>query len=487
MPQDICILTKMWMQKTVCTSLQEYLQHLFAEEYDALSLARREPPAIAVNPCKCDRELLAKKLSGWKLSYQAHPVHPDGFILAEDPLPLSHTLAYFNGEFRHQGISSQLPVLALEPQPGETVLDLSAAPGGKSVQIAGLMRNQGRLLLNDASSKRLEPLMANLSRAAVLNDVIIHAPGQMVGRVLPEFFDRVLVDAPCSGLNFAADRWRTGRWNQRYLETMSKVQEQLLISAIKAVKVNGIIVYSTCSLAPEENEMVISRLLDRYPLIVEPLPCWQIPSSRSALTQYQNQVFNAEVQQGLRILPFPEPMEGFFIIRLRKMARLPIRPGQQLSWLPTRPAHDPLIRAILLNLQELWGVDAAFFDPYRFWVNEHKLWITNSSWLQVPVHHFVKTGLALALRKTGFWRLTNAGVQWLGEQVTRAKIELLFEQLALLLANGELAYPGEALRYYILTYKQKPIGVVSQCNGVMKIKTPHRFRLIDDPLISVTP
>ncbi len=461
--------------------LTTYLKNLLGDAFDAFCQAAAEPPCVSVNTHKCDRQIFQRKLHSWGLTSSPHPAAQDGFILVDDPLPLSHTLSYFLGEFRYQGISSLMPALALDPQPGETILDLAAAPGGKSVQIAHLMQNRGRLLLNDTYMKRMEPLMANLSRAAVMNDVLLNLPGQMLGRLLPGFFDRVLVDAPCSGLNLIANRKKGGFWNTDYLETISHVQEQLLISAIKALRVGGVVVYSTCSLAPEENEMVLNRILDKYPVVVEALPAWSLPSGRPAMTRYGEMVFAADLQRGLRIYPFPENWEGFFLIRLRKTAPLPIRPvDHPVAWTPTLTCDDPVIAPILENLQKLWGIDTTFFTPFRFWVNEHKLWLVNNDWQEAPVNGFVKIGLPLAVRKSEYWRLTTAGSQWLDQHITRNIIELDKMQLMQLLASGELLRRGEELRYYILKNKQRALGVVSQCRGIAKLKIPHPFRLVDD-------
>jgi len=469
------------LTKSVMMELSSSLRNLLAEDWDAFLAAQAEPACVAVNRGKSTTEQLREKLQHWNVAFQPHPVSTDGFILDHDVLPLSHTLSFFRGEFRYQGISSQLPALALDPRPGETVLDLSAAPGSKSVQLSGLMRNQGRLLLNDSSMKRLEPLMANLSRAAVLNDVLINLPGQQIGRLLPEFFDRVLVDAPCSCLNTPDQRLLSGHWNSGYLQTISHIQEQLLISAIKAAKVDGVIVYSTCSLAPEENELVLARILENYPVVVEPLPNWPLASSRPGLSLYQERTLPASLQQGLRLYPFPEPVEGFFLIRLRKTAGLPIRPvSQALTWHPTFASDNLLIRPILLNLQKVWGLDPSWFENYRFWVNEHRLWLCSSDWQQVPLSHFVKTGLNLAVRKSHFWKLTTASAQWLGPRITRSLLELDSEQLIQLLAKGRFPYPGEALKYYVATRRNQAIGVVSQCRGEMKLRIPHPFRLVQD-------
>ncbi|HPI72093.1 MAG TPA: RsmB/NOP family class I SAM-dependent RNA methyltransferase [bacterium] len=458
-----------------------YLKTLFGDELPAFLAAAPEPPTVAVNVFKCDRRRFVHKLDQWGMSYSPHPVEPASYILESDPLPLSHTLSFFIGDFRYQGVSSQLPALALDPQPGETVLDLAAAPGGKSIQIAALMNNQGRLLLNDSSLKRMEPLMANLSRAAVVNDVLLNLPGQKIGRLLPEFFDRVLVDAPCSGLNFYSDRLQRQQWNAHYLQTIVNIQEQLLISAVKAAKVNGVIVYSTCSMTPEENEMVLQRILQRYPVRVETAPKWTLRSARPGWRYYQERAFPSDLQKTLRIYPFPDPMEGFFLARLRKTAGLPIRPvNQPVRWLPTQRFDDPRILPILTNLHQLWGIEPSFFAPYRFRVNTHKLWLTTDAWPEIPDTGLVKTGLPLAVKKSHFWKLTSSAAQWLSGRITASLMELSSNQLHQLLSKGETPHPGEALRYYAATRHGKPIGVVSQSHGVLKLKIPHSFKLVQD-------
>jgi len=239
---------------TPAAELSAYVEALLGAQAGAFMASGLEPPAIRLNTLKISRDACLEKLHAWRISCVPHPLNPDGWILEEDRLPLSHTLAFFRGEFFYQGVSSQLPVIALAPRPGETVLDMCAAPGSKSNQIAAAMANSGRLWVNDASTRRLQALMANLTAAGVRNEVVTALPGQLFGRLLPEYFDRVLVDAPCSALGNWPKRIHKAHWSRAYLKKISYLQEQLLISAIKTVKTGGIIVYSTCSICPEEDE-----------------------------------------------------------------------------------------------------------------------------------------------------------------------------------------------------------------------------------------
>jgi 16S rRNA C967 or C1407 C5-methylase (RsmB/RsmF family) len=462
--------------------LTEYLKNLLGDDHDRFITAAAEPPTIAANLLRSDRASLEEQLRLWQLNYRPHPVNTSGYILQQDSLPLSHTLSYFCGRFRHQGLSSQLPVPALDPQPGETILDLSAAPGSKAIQIADRMQNRGRLVLNDASVRRLEALMANLSRASVQNDIVLNMPGQMIGRLFPEYFDRVLADVPCSGLHYMPDRVHSPYWNVGYLSIIANIQEQLLISAIKAAKVNGVIVYSTCSIAPEENEMVVSRILQRYPVQIEAVPDWPIASKRPGLLRYGEHVFPDSLQHAVRLYPFPDPWEGFFLVRLRKTGSLPVRPvNEPVRWLKTRTAKDPEVAAALENIQRLWGIDPSCFLSFRFLINEHKLWLLHDAWDEIPDRQFVKAGMALAIRKSHVWRLTHSSAQWLGRRITNGLLELSSQQLQELFFHGQIEYPGRAaLAYHILSLHEEPIAVVAEVGGRLKIKLPHRFNILPD-------
>lgn len=460
--------------------LTDYLKQLLGDDHERFITASQEPPAISVNALRYDLKSLQEKLRSWHIGFRPHPVNENGCILEQDELPLSHTLSYFCGRFRHQGLSSQLPVPALDPQPGETVLDLAAAPGSKAIQIADRMQNRGRLVLNDPSVRRLEALMANLGRAAVQNDIVLNLQGQAIGRLFPEYFDRVLADVPCSGLHYMPDRIHTPYWNVGYLNVIAHIQEQLLISAIKAARVNGVIVYSTCSIAPEENEMVVARILQRYPVRIEAVPDWPIASKQPGLLRYGSQVFPEAMRHAVRLYPYPEAWEGFFLVRLRKVAPLPIRPvNEPLRWLATKTAEDPEVAAALESLQQHWGVDPAVFLPFRFLINEHKLWLLHAAWTEVPDRQFVKAGMALAIRKSKYWRLTHSSVQWLGRRISRQLLELPHQQRQQLFFHGEVPIPDQtALAYHILTVDGEPVAVVSESLGRLKMKLPHRFHLI---------
>jgi 16S rRNA (cytosine1407-C5)-methyltransferase len=459
--------------------LKRYLQHLLGAEYADFAAAPMEPPAIRINTLKRGRQQVIERLDALGVSHQPHPVNPDGLMLVEDRLPLSHTLDYFAGDFIYQGLSSQLPVLALDPQPGESVADLCAAPGSKSTQIAALMQNRGRLLLNDSSNRRLQPLMANLFSAGVSNGCLINLPGQLIGRHFPAEFDRVLVDAPCSALSNLPVRAFQSQWSPAFLTKISTIQEQLLISGIKAARVGGVIVYSTCSVCPEENEMVLERILSRYPVELESIPFSSAACCRPPFTTYQGHTFAPAIRRAVRIHPYPLPFEGFFIARLRKTGPLPIRPvTEAIPRTESLSGGDEQIAPLLEHLEALWGLPAVALAPFRFLRTLHRLWIMAPEWQSLPQRGFMMAGLPLANQKTGFWRLTTPAIQWFGDRELKCHISFSKEELIELFHTGCLPAPAGPLRYHLLQAGGRNLAIIAQSEGQYRIHLPHRFTLV---------
>jgi 16S rRNA (cytosine1407-C5)-methyltransferase len=227
---------------------------------------------------------------------------------------------YQQGLFYIQNLSSMIPPLVLNPQPETSVLDLAAAPGSKTTQMAALMNNTGTILANDSSRERLFKLRANLERLGVTNVTIQNKPGQIIWQKYPEHFDTVLLDAPCSleGMFRTDDPDTYTHWSQKKVKSLAKQQKWLLRAAVSAAKPGAHIVYSTCTLSPEENEEVIQWIVDKEKESVEILPVdLNIPQLESGLSEWDGSQFTTEMTHTRRIYPSPE-MEGFFIALLRK-------------------------------------------------------------------------------------------------------------------------------------------------------------------------
>ncbi|WP_201739276.1 RsmB/NOP family class I SAM-dependent RNA methyltransferase [Tepidimonas charontis] len=233
---------------------------------------------------------------------------------------LTHHSLVADGSLYIQGIASMAAVWALQPQPHEEVLDLAAAPGGKTALMAACMDNRGRIAAVEPVRARFFRLKANLQRLGVRNTQLYLKDGRQVGRLVPQRFDRVLLDAPCSSeaqiTRLDPRSW--AHWSQRKVRASAQVQAGLLASAADALKPGGVLVYSTCSLSPEENECVLDVLLrHRDDLQPEPAP-WPCPlPAVPGLTEWAGQTLHPGLVHARRIIP-TEWTDAFFLCRLRK-------------------------------------------------------------------------------------------------------------------------------------------------------------------------
>ena len=228
------------------------------------------------------------------------------------------------GELYVQNPASMLPPLALAPRPGDEVLDLAAAPGSKTLQLAAMVADPSQVAAVEMVRGRFFRLRANLARHGAGAVRTYLKDGGRVWRQVGERFDAVLLDAPCSaeGQFHLSAPASLAYWSEHKVREMARKQRRLLASAVHCARPGGVIVYATCTLAPEENEAVVDAMLRRFPgaLEVEPVPL-EVPGGMPGRTAWEDAVYDSRLAQALRILP-GELMEGFFICRLRKTASL---------------------------------------------------------------------------------------------------------------------------------------------------------------------
>jgi NOL1/NOP2/sun family putative RNA methylase len=229
-------------------------------------------------------------------------------------LDVGNTVEHALGYYYVQEAASMIPPLVLKPKTGETVLDIAAAPGSKASQIAQYMRNEGAIVANDVKGERLAALGINMQRMGVYNCVITQMPGQAIKDVL---FDKVLLDAPCSGVGTIRKSPKTIRmWNPNMIRRLSGLQRKLIISAWNVLKPGGVLVYSTCSLEPEEDEAVVDFLLKNTDAKLEPI---ELKLKRGKpVTEFEGKTYSEEVKKCLRLWPQDNDTEGFFVARIRK-------------------------------------------------------------------------------------------------------------------------------------------------------------------------
>lgn len=278
-------------------------------------------PTFRINYVKLDLPALRKRIIAEKVKCREIPF-PQGTFILHMPLREFQTKdLYLNGEVFVQNVSSMLPVIVLEPQNGEKILDLCAAPGSKTTQIVSLAP-QAQVTAVEKSRIRYYKLLANLKIQGADAVTVVLSDGIWVRKKFPETFDRILVDASCSaeGCFDVTNPHSYKYWKERKVREMVHTQKKLMHAAFFALKEGGTLVYSTCTFSPEENEEVVDWFLGKFKGKMEMVP-FSIPLSNAweGFSAWGDQRFDPAVRLSRRIIP-NEYMEGFFIAKFKKIA-----------------------------------------------------------------------------------------------------------------------------------------------------------------------
>lgn len=284
------------------------------------SFSREKPVCVRINTIKTDRDTVCARLEQDGVRFEDIPGVPGALVLrGTTARDLSQSGLVKDGLIYIQGLSSMLPVLALDPQPGDRVLDMCAAPGSKTTQMAALMKNEGTITALEAVRPRFYKLKAV---SALLG------AGNIEFRVMDarrfrdsQGFDKILVDAPCSseGRFCAGDPDSFGYWSARKIKEMVRKQRGIVLSASRLLKPGGVMVYSTCTFAPEENEGVVDWLLRKTEGRLALLDIdFEGTLTYPALTQWETRDFDPRVSRCRRVLP-SENRDGFFIAKFQSL------------------------------------------------------------------------------------------------------------------------------------------------------------------------
>jgi len=422
--------------------------------------SRPEPTVFRVRTGRASPSAVRARLEDQ--GYRLRPL--DGmaafFQVEEGPRPVSFTLEHWAGLLYVQQASTGVAAPALAPEPGERVLDLCAAPGGKTTHAADLMEDSGTLVAADVSEGRIRGLLGNVYRLGHPNIMVVSADG----RDVPEEarFDRVLVDAPCSGEGTL--RRRGGQppdQSRRFVDYVTRVQEALLRKAIRITRPGGTILYVTCTFAPEENEAVVSRVLQDAPVALEPLSL-TVPHA-PGLHRFGDLRFDPRLEGAARIYPHHLDSGGLFLARLRKLDDG--TPSDVGAWGPVPPVFpddgmapreaEALVAQGLDSLQGHFDVDPSTFHGLSWLARGGRLWLHGltewpvAGWTPTEEWRVVSTGFrAMEFDTQGRPRPTNDVLQWLGGRVRARRVELDDTQLLHLLKGEPLPWddPLEGLQ-----------------------------------------
>lgn len=242
----------------------ERMERMLGDEYPAFleSYEKERYQALRVNPLKADREDFLQKAP---FTLRTVAWEPNGFYYDKDDAPGKHPY-HAAGVYYIQEPSAMAPAAYLDAQPGERILDLCAAPGGKSTQIAAAMRGEGLLISNEIHPARAKILSENIERMGIRNAMVTNESPQSLAKVFEAYFDRIMVDAPCSGEGmFRKNADACDEWSPENVAICAQRQAEILECAASMLRPGGRMVYSTCTFAPEENEGTISRFLEKHP------------------------------------------------------------------------------------------------------------------------------------------------------------------------------------------------------------------------------
>nr|WP_218969157.1 16S rRNA (cytosine(1407)-C(5))-methyltransferase RsmF [Enterobacter hormaechei] len=427
--------------------------------------------SIRVNTLKISVGAFLDLVSSYSWQLTPVPWCEEGFWIErddEESLPLGSTAEHLSGLFYIQEASSMLPVAALfaDGNQPERVMDVAAAPGSKTTQIAARMNNRGAILANEFSASRVKVLHANISRCGIHNVALTHFDGRVFGAALPEAFDAILLDAPCSGEGVVRkDPDALKNWSVESNLEIAATQRELIDSAFHALRPGGTLVYPTCTLNRDENEDVCLWLRQRYADAVEFLPLDTLFDSAS----------HAATPEGfLHVFPQIYDCEGFFVARLRKTRAVDPLPVPKFKvgnfpFAPVKGREAAQAQAAASKVGLHWD------ESLRLWMRDKELWLfpVNIEPLIGKVR-FSRLGIRLA-------EIHNKGYRWQHEAV----IALAGNENSFALTHHEAeewyrgrdVYPedGPSQDEVIVTYQGYPLGLAKKVGSRLKNSYPREL------------
>lgn len=269
--------------------------------------------SIRINTLKLGVEEIVEEVSK-RYELEQIPWCDEGFFINEEDI--GSILEYNLGLIYSQEASSMIPAIALDLGPGMLVLDMAASPGSKTTQIAQYMENEGCIIANDVRKKRINVMVSNFHQFGILIARVTIRDGRSF-KEMENTFDRILIDVPCSNTGMIRKNYKYARiWTKKDVESLSKLQKSMLMSAYYALKPGGTMVYSTCSFDPVEDEEVVDYLLSNTDAQLEDIDLNVY--SHNPILRFDGKEFDPMVEKCLRIHPQDNDTEGFFVAKVVK-------------------------------------------------------------------------------------------------------------------------------------------------------------------------
>lgn len=413
---------------------------------------------------------------GWVLT--PIPWCSEGFWIdiENEQSPLGNSAEHLSGLCYIQEASSMMPVAALfhffQQSKQSILLDAAAAPGSKTTQMAAQMDNQGLIIANEYSSSRIKMLHANIQRCGIKNVALTHFDAAIFGKWLPDTFDAILLDAPCSGEGTVRkDKYAMKNWSQSSIESIAAMQQELILSAFHALKEDGILIYSTCTLSLEENQNICHFLKDEFPEHIEFLDLNTLfPDAHKTRT----------AEGFLHIWPQVYDSEGFFVAAIKKTKASTVTPTKK------RLGKFPFIRPTRQKEKELYDYFAAQFAVTdidgMLYQRDNEFWLfPEPIKAQINELRFSRLGIKIAEefgkgRKSGF-KTMHEFVSCYGDAAKSNKFELDAMQAQEFYQGRDIrnVTTNNAVGEILLSYRGNVVGLGKALNNRVKNNLPREL------------
>ncbi|MEP0860401.1 MAG: NOL1/NOP2/sun family putative RNA methylase [Ignavibacterium sp.] len=462
----------------------EYFEKLYGNESAEAYQHYIQQPAkdyVRVNTNKISVDVLQKLLiEKYKITTETVKNFPGALkVVSDEDDLIGKTVEQILGFYYIQGLSSMLPPIALNPTDKDLVMDLCGAPGSKTTQMAEMMNNRGTLIANEIDINRIKSLVFNLDRLNIINTGILNFKGELLSKVYDNYFDKILVDAPCSGLGIIQKKEEVSKWwSLDHANRLHDLQTKLLVAAIKMAKVGGEIVYSTCTLSVEENEMVIDTILKNYPVEIVDV---ELPvKTHKAFTEYDGIKLNSQIEKAARILPWEIESDGFFLVKLKKISETEPMDKIQSSVSDikmVKPNHKEFL-PYRNYLTDHFGIDESVFDDFKFIFKGRDIYIINSEWFDDNLSLFNRIGTKFgSLDKKQRITLHSNGAQVLGDAIKKFIYEIKDKQELELYLTGMKIRNNELITgQYAVKYNNIVLGTAIKTDEGLKSRFPRTKR-----------
>ncbi len=461
-------------------NIANYLKEKFGEKYlkSYEEYVNSESSMYIRFPLRADGKNLIKKLSRYGIELEKVENFPFAYKVISGREKVGKTVEYVLGKYYIQSLSSMIPPLILNPTEDDVTLDLCAAPGSKTTELSDLMNNSGTLYANESNLERLKTLVYNLDRMNLVNLGVIRHRGEKLSKVFNSSFDKILVDAPCSALGIIQKKNEvTGWWKLSQAEKLAELQLRLLISAIKMAKVGGEIVYSTCTLTLEENELVVNTILRKYPveLVEIELPI----KSQPGFMKYGSESLNSEIEKTHRIVPWESQSEGFFICKFVKTAETEkmVETKFKKKNFNFVSYNNKNIKKYLYDISERFKLEVDILQKYKFWIKNNDIYFVSSGWGTERENVFLRIGTKLGnIDKRDVAHLNTLGAQVLGKSIKGNVVELDAEKLKIYLQGGTIRSVHEPFGQKVVAVDGVIIGTAIAFKDGLKSQFPRFLR-----------